>query len=230
MRDAVAEPVIDGRRVFGEALGGVALRPPARVLEHLREIPVIERHPGRDVLGQQRLDQPRVEVDAGVVERAAAVGLQARPGEREAVPADAEVGHVRHVLLVAVVVVVGDVARVAVVDLPGRVRERVPDRLRAPALVDGALDLVARGRGAPGEAVGKAHGAISSQSSSGISQRACSIKRSTSAGVTQPASVAVMRGSRIGNCSGGGRERDAVALAGGVQVLDPGQDPSPAAR
>jgi hypothetical protein len=46
---------------------------------------------------------------------------------------DAEVGEQPDVFAVAVVVVVGDVAGVAVLHLAGRVRERVPDRRAPPA-------------------------------------------------------------------------------------------------
>jgi hypothetical protein len=157
VRDAVVQAFVDRGGVLGEALRRVAQRPAASVLEHLREIPVVQGDPGLDARCQQRVDQPRVEVDAGFVERPASVGLQARPGQREAVPADAEPGHQLNVLLVTVVVVVGDVAGVPVLDLAGCVRERVPDRRRTTVLLDSALDLVARGCGAPGEARREAH-------------------------------------------------------------------------
>ena len=155
--DAVVQALVDRGGVLGEAFRRIAQRPTALVLEHLRKVPVIEGDPGLDVLCEQCVDQPRVEVDAGFVERPAPVGLEARPGHREAVPADAEPGHQLDVVLVAVVVVVRDVAGVPVLDLAGCVRERVPDRRRATVLPDGALDLVARGCGAPGEARREAH-------------------------------------------------------------------------
>ena len=44
--DAVVQAGVDGGRVLGEVLRGVALRPAALVLEHLREVPVVERDPG----------------------------------------------------------------------------------------------------------------------------------------------------------------------------------------
>ena len=53
--------------------------------------------------------------------------------------------------------VVGDVAGVPALNVARRVRECVPDRRRAAVLLDGALDLVARRRGAPGEARREPH-------------------------------------------------------------------------
>ena len=208
--DAVVQPVVDRRGVLGEALGRVALGPAAAVLQRLREVPVVERDPRADALGEQRLDQPHVEVQALLVERPAAVGLQARPGEREAVPADPEVGHQGDVLLVAVVVVVGDVARVAVLHLAGGVRERVPDRRLAAVLVDGALDLVARGRGAPGEAVGEAdrvcaHAApVAMATPSGASMRSGAASRAPPATSAATSAVGTPR-ARIPSSAGSAR-------------------------
>ena len=56
MRDAVAERAHDDRRVIGKARRRVALRPAARVLERLRQVPVIQRHQRPDAGGQQSVD------------------------------------------------------------------------------------------------------------------------------------------------------------------------------
>src|SRR3954470_22751807 len=47
------------------------------------------------------------------------------------------------------VMLVGAVAGGAILDFAGRVAKNVPDRLAAAVLVDGAFDLVGRGRRAP---------------------------------------------------------------------------------
>jgi hypothetical protein len=142
--------------VLPEALRGRPCRPAARVLQGLREVPVVEGDGRGDPRGQQRVDQRRVERQPLVVDGAERVGGHLRgdpgPGHREPVRRQTQGGHERDVVGVAVVVVVGDVAGVAVRDEAGRVREGVPDRRRAPALGDGALDLVGRGRCAPEEA------------------------------------------------------------------------------
>jgi hypothetical protein len=69
--DAVAEGVVDDTRVVGETVGGVAVRPTAEVLERLREIPVVEGEPRLDVVFEELVDEPRVEVDPLGVDRAA---------------------------------------------------------------------------------------------------------------------------------------------------------------
>jgi hypothetical protein len=98
---------------------------------------------GHDVACEQRLDQPVVERDALGVDLAAALGHHPRPRDREAVRLQAEVGHHRHVVLDAVVVVARDVAGVTLGDLALGVRERVPHAPAAAALAGAALDLVA---------------------------------------------------------------------------------------
>jgi len=85
----------------------------------------------------------------------AALGLDPRPGDREPVGGDAELGHQRDVLLEPVVVVARHVARVAASDLAGGPAERVPDRGTAAVFVDGPLDLVGGGGGAPEEPLGE---------------------------------------------------------------------------
>jgi hypothetical protein len=50
--------------------------------------------------------------------------------------------HEIQVLPVAVIVIAGHVAGVAVQGLAGRVAEAIPDGLAAPIGVDGALDLI----------------------------------------------------------------------------------------
>jgi hypothetical protein len=55
----------------------------------------------------------------------------------------------------AVVVIAGDVARIAVLHAPGRMREDIPDAFAASVFVDRAFDLIARSRRAPHEVGGK---------------------------------------------------------------------------
>jgi hypothetical protein len=152
LRDHVAELLRHQPRVLGEALGRVARRPAAAVLQRLREIPVVQRGDRLDPALEQPLDEAAVEADAARVERAAPVRLHPRPGDREAVALDPHRREQVEVLAPAVVVVAGDVAGVPVDDVAGRVAEAVPDRLAAAVLVPRALDLVRRGRRAELEA------------------------------------------------------------------------------
>ena len=89
--DAVAEPTEHQLDVVGEAGGGVAREPAARVLERLREVPVVERRHGPDVRLEQRVHEPGV--GRGRPRSSpGAVGLHAGPRDREAVVVDAELG------------------------------------------------------------------------------------------------------------------------------------------
>ncbi len=138
----VAQPVVHRHRVIDEAFRGVAVRPTPR--QRGGQIPVVEGEPRLDALGQQLVDQPRVEVHARA-EHPVAVEHPG-PGRREPVGVEPQPGHQRHVVGVAVVVVAGDVAVLAVHHRPGHPAEDVPDRVLLAALVRGALDLK-RGRG-----------------------------------------------------------------------------------
>jgi len=105
-----------------------------------------------DAAGKHAVDQPVVEVKTGRVDGPSAGGLDARPGEREPVGVDAELGHQANVLGPAVIVIVGDVAGVAVADRPIPPAEGVPHGLAAAVFGDGAFDLIGGGGDAPGEA------------------------------------------------------------------------------
>ena len=130
-RHPIAERLEHRRGVLGEPVRGVAVRPAASVLERLRQVPVVQRHPGSDVVLEQRVDQPRVEVDPGRVDRAA-VGAHPRPRHREAVRVESEIGHQCHVVGHPAVVVAGGLAGVATDHGAGHAAERVPDRVGAP--------------------------------------------------------------------------------------------------
>ena len=91
-RHPVAEGLVDRARVLREAIRGVAVGPTAGVLQGLRQVPVVQRHPGPDVVRQQFVDEARVEVESGRVDRAT-VRTDARPRHREAVGVESEIGH-----------------------------------------------------------------------------------------------------------------------------------------
>src|SRR5262249_31403011 len=103
----------------------------------------------------QLIDQAVVEVEALQVGLPGAVGEDARPGDREAIRPRPDLPHEPDVLLVAMVVIIGDVAGVAVLDLSRRWRVRIPDRRSLAVLVPRAFDLVRGRRNAPEEALRK---------------------------------------------------------------------------
>src|SRR5262249_5026455 len=101
------------------------------------------------------VDEAPVEVEALLIRLAGSLREDPRPRDREPVGVRADLAHQRDVFLVAVVVVVGDVAVLVVVDVSRRVGERVPDRRALAVLVPGAFDLVRRRGDAPVEPVRK---------------------------------------------------------------------------
>ena len=78
--------------------------------------------------------EPAVEVEPARLDRPGAGGLHPRPGDREPVRVDAQLGQQVEVLRPAVVVVAGHVTGLAVDHPARRVAERVPDRRAAPVL------------------------------------------------------------------------------------------------
>ena len=152
-----AERGRDRLRVVAEPARGVAIGPAAAVLQRLRQIPVVEGGVGRDPGRVQLVDEAAVEIETLGVGTTAPGGKDARPGDGEAIAAEAELAHERDVLRVPMEVIAGDIARVAVGDRAGGMAEDVPDRLPAATLADGALDLIGRGGGAPHPVFGKDH-------------------------------------------------------------------------
>ena len=150
-RHPVAECVVDADGVLREPVGGVAVGPAAGILERLRQVPVVERQPRRDLVREQLVDEPVVEREPARLDRTA-VGSHARPGHGEPVRRQAEARHERDVLGHPVVVVAGQVAVVGVVDGSGHAGEGVPDGGPTAVLGHRALDLVRRRRGPPEEA------------------------------------------------------------------------------
>src|SRR5262249_4395498 len=140
---AVAELFSDVTRVVGERLCSL-LRLPATVLvlERLRQIPVIQRRKRLDAGRFQFVDQAAVEVDPLRIGLARPFRKNARPGDGKPVRVGADVLYQRNVFLIAVIMVVGDVAGVVVLDVPGLVRVRIPDRQALAILAPRTLNLV----------------------------------------------------------------------------------------
>ena len=103
---------------------------------------MVEGGRGRDAVPGELVEQRAVIVQAPLVDRAPAAGLDPRPGDGEAVGAQAEGGEQGHVLAVAMIGVAGDVAGVAAADLAWRMAEGVPHRGTAAVGGRRSLDLV----------------------------------------------------------------------------------------
>ena len=117
--------------------------------ERRRQVPMEERDVGRDAVLLQLVQHAFVVVEARRTRLAGAVGKNARPRNRHPVRTDAQVFEQPDIFFVKMVGIVGQVARIAVVGLARRVREHVPDRCSAPALVHSAFNLVRRRRASP---------------------------------------------------------------------------------
>jgi len=156
----VAEPLGDDLRVLAERVDGLARHPAALVLERLWEIPVVERHERLDVVREQLVHDPVVEVEAGLVHPTASLGQDPRPRDRETERVQPELTQERDVLAIAVVEVAGDEPGVARSHLARRCREAIPDALAAAVLGRRAFDLVRGRRGAPHELCGEDGGEI----------------------------------------------------------------------
>ena len=146
-----AQRVGHDRCVVGEPQRRLADRPAAGVLEGLREVPVVEHRDRLDARFPEALDEATIEVEAPLERRAGARRLDPRPGDREAVGGNPEVGHDRDVVAVSLVVGRRGGAGVAVEDRAGPAAERVPDRWSPPVGRRRALDLVGRRGDAPDE-------------------------------------------------------------------------------
>jgi len=106
-----------------------------------------------DAGGQQGVHQALVEGDALFVRLPGAVGEDARPGDGETVGLHAQRFHELHILRVAMVLVHRDIACVAHGDVPGLVREGVPDGRLASVFLNGAFHLVGSGGASPEETI-----------------------------------------------------------------------------
>ncbi len=160
--DAVAVSLRDNRGIVREPSGAVARGPAAKIVERLRQVPMIETQPGLDARREQRIDQAIIECEALFVRLALAQREHARPRHREAVGADAEIAHQRDVLRITVIVVAGNVAGLAIVHVAGAAK-RVPDAGAATVFIRRAFNLIGRGRDAPDEIGARcwSHGVLS---------------------------------------------------------------------
>ena len=155
-RHPAGHAVPEGSRGDGgelpQPVGRVPVHPAAGLIQRQRGVPVVERGHGGNAVGEQQVDQPVIEVQAGRVHRAAAAGLDPGPGQREPVRIDPQFLHQRHVLGHPVVVVAGD-GRAVVLHDRARLRgEDIPPGRAAAVFIERTLDLEGRRRHAQGEA------------------------------------------------------------------------------
>lgn len=99
--------------------------------------------------GIQLVHQSAIKVQTFLVWPAHTFRKDSRPGDGEAVSIGAKALHQGDVFLIAVVVIIGDVAVVAVLNLPFGVGVCVPDGRSLAVLIPGALNLIGRSGDTP---------------------------------------------------------------------------------
>ena len=137
--------------VVSKTRGHIAIGPASGIFQGLRQVPVIERNKWTDSGFQQGIDDAAVAVDAFGIRRTGPGGLNARPGNREAVAVQIHRAQERDVFLPAMIGIAGYVAGVAILDLAGSMREAVPDRFALAVFLPRAFDLISGGGRAPEE-------------------------------------------------------------------------------
>ncbi len=156
-RHAVAQSPRDHLRVVREGVGCRAVTPATALLQRQRQIPVKQGGQGRNPVGEQRVHQSIIEVQPALVDGAGAFGDDARPRDGEAIGVQAQLGHQRHVLVHAPIVIGRHEARLAAMSLARRGRKDVPNGGGTPILCDRPLDLIGRGCRAPKKVSGEGH-------------------------------------------------------------------------
>jgi hypothetical protein len=139
---AVAEASGRHAGIVGKCVARIAVGPTPSLLKSLRKVPGVERGKWLNVGCPQCIHQLVVEVETRVIAETAAGGQDPRPGNGETVGLEAQAAHERDVRLPPVVVIAGDLSRLAVGDAPRLLREEVPDRLALSVGVPGTLDLI----------------------------------------------------------------------------------------
>ena len=135
--------------IVGEPKSDIAVLPSAKIIQRLRQVPMIQAQPGLYAVAEQLVDQAIIEVEAQAVGLAAPLRQHARPGHGKPVDLRAKALHQRHVFPVAMVVVARHIAGIAIGNTARLSAEQVPDAGAAPVLCGGPLDLIGRGGDAP---------------------------------------------------------------------------------
>src|SRR5688500_1615320 len=154
--DAVTQSVPPCRRVARQPLGDVAIEPAAAVVERFGEVPVVEGRVRSDLRLEQLVDESRIEIDPFPVDLTSTVGEDTPPRDAEAISVETELGHDRDIVLVAPVVVAGDVAGLVEKSVVGCVGEAVPDAAAGAVGGGRSFDLISGSGCSPEEILGEA--------------------------------------------------------------------------
>jgi len=114
-----------------------------------------ERAVGFDAVRFQFIDEAFVKRDSFLVWRSGALREDSRPSDGKTIDFGSERFQKFYVFFAAVIIIIGDISRLVVCDLPRNVREGVPDRRPSAVLVNAAFDLVGCRRATPEKSLWK---------------------------------------------------------------------------
>ncbi len=142
--------LIEGHAVALEILDNASVFPAAvLILQRLRQVPVVEGQHRLDLVGQKGIDQLLVESQTRLVHLPPTGGVDARPAHREAVGLEPHLGHQRHVLFHAVVVIHRHIAVAPLKGLARQFGEEIPHRGPLAIGIPAPLHLIGCRGGAP---------------------------------------------------------------------------------
>ncbi len=140
--NAVSQAARHHLRVVGEGVSRIANKPAAAILQGHWQIPVVERGERTNAASEQGVNQAVIKIQAAFVDSAGPLWQNARPGEREAVGVQVELGHERNIFSHPVIVVRRDLPRLALVGSSRRGGEAIPHRKGASIFMRRSFYLV----------------------------------------------------------------------------------------
>ena len=151
-RHAVAQASGNGGSVVREPFRRITIGPPSPPLQRQGQVPMVERDKGLHAGLKEGVHQPVIESQPLLVHAPGTGGEDARPGDGKPVGAHSQLSYEIQVLTPAVVVIARNVAGITAGDVPGPVREPVPDALALAVLVPRPFNLVGGSACAPEKA------------------------------------------------------------------------------
>src|SRR5438132_4184458 len=150
-RLSVIERAKHRRCVVRKPVRDISIQPSAAIVERRRKIPMEQRNQRLDAGGAQCIDKTPVKVESFLIEAPLPFWKNATPRNTESIGGEAEVAHECDVGFVAVIVIAGNVAGVAVRDETRRVTESMPDARPRAIGERRSFDLIRSGRRTPEE-------------------------------------------------------------------------------
>src|SRR6185312_11478928 len=113
---AVVESAEHDVGVVGKPLRYLRIEPTPAIIERCGEVPMEERDERLDLILEQGIDKPLIEVQSGTIHGPGAGGKNPAPRNAEAVSLQSESSHQRDVFCPPAIVIAGDVSHISVAD------------------------------------------------------------------------------------------------------------------